>query len=254
MLEIRQIPVMKDNYVYLLHEPETGATAVVDPAEAEPVLEALDEKGWTLTHILNTHPHWDHVGGNLALKQRTGCRVFGAGQDRDSIPGLDVGLAEGDAVELGRTQALVLAVPGHTQGHLAYWFRDEQALFCGDTLFAMGCGRLLGGTAEQLWRSLDRIRGLPAATRIYCAHEYTQANGRFALTVEPGNPALVERMRRVDELRREGRPTVPSTLEEERATNPFLRPESVEIQRTLGLEGVEPLRVFAETRRRKDTW
>jgi hydroxyacylglutathione hydrolase len=254
MLEIRQIPVMKDNYVYLLHEPETGATAAVDPAEAEPVLEALDEKGWTLTHILNTHPHWDHVGGNLVLKQRTGCRVFGAAQDWDSIPGLDVGVTEGDAVELGRTQALVLAVPGHTQGHLAYWFRDEQALFCGDTLFAMGCGRLLGGTAEQMWRSLDRIRGLSAATRIYCAHEYTQANGRFALTVEPGNPALVERMRRVDERRREGRPTVPSTLEEERATNPFLRPESVEIQRTLGLEGAEPLRVFAETRRRKDTW
>jgi hydroxyacylglutathione hydrolase len=254
MLEIRQLPVMKDNYVYLLHDPETGATAVVDPAEAEPVLKALDEKGWTLTHILNTHTHWDHVGGNLELKQRTGCRVFGAAQDRDGIPGLDVGLAEGDAVELGRTHAQVLAVPGHTQGHLAYWFRDEQALFCGDTLFAMGCGRLLGGTAEQLWRSLDRIRGLPAATRIYCAHEYTQANGRFALTVEPGNPALVERMRRVDEWRREGRPTVPSTLEEERATNPFLRPESVEIQRTLGLEGAEPLRVFAETRRRKDIW
>jgi hydroxyacylglutathione hydrolase len=254
MLDIHQILVMKDNYIYLLHDPETQATAVVDPAEAEPVLEALDEKGWHLTHILNTHHHWDHVDGNLALKQLTGCRVFGAESDRGRIPGLDVGLKEGDAVELGRIRAHVLAVPGHTEGHLAYWFREDNALFCGDTLFAMGCGRLLGGTADQMWHSLERIRALPAETLIYCAHEYTEANGRFALTVEPGNPALAGRMERVRQRRREGRPTVPSTLEEERATNPFLRPESLEIQRTLGLQGAEPVAVFAGTRRRKDAF
>lgn len=252
MLEIHQILVMEDNYVYLLHDPASGATAAVDPAEAEPVLAALDEKGWHLTHILNTHHHWDHVDGNLALKQRTGCRVYGAERDRGQIPGLDVGLREGDVVELGQIKARVLEVPGHTQGHLAYWFEDDAALFCGDTLFAMGCGRLLGGSAEQMWNSLDRISQLPPTTRIYCAHEYTQANGRFALTIEPGNLALFARMERVNEARRQARPTVPSLLAEELATNPFLRPESAAIRRTLGLEDAAAVQVFAETRRRKD--
>jgi hydroxyacylglutathione hydrolase len=254
MLEIHQIPVLKDNYVYLIHEPEMKATAVVDPAEAGPVLAALAEKGWTLTHVLNTHHHWDHVGANLSLKQKTACQVFGAERDRDNIPGLDVGLREGDGVDLGRARAQVLEVPGHTRGHIAFWFRGDRALFCGDTLFAMGCGRLLGGTAEQMWNSLDRIRALPGDTRIYCAHEYTQANGRFALTVEPGNPVLAERVERVNEARRQGRATVPSILAEELATNPFLRPESLEIQRTVGLEGSGPLQVFAEVRRRKDAF
>lgn len=254
MLEIHQIPVLRDNYIHLLHDPETGAAAVVDPAQAEPVLEVLAVRAWTLTHILNTHHHWDHVDGNLTLKRETGCRIFGGERDRGNIPGLDVALKEGDEIALGECRARVLEVPGHTLGHIAYWFREDAALFCGDTLFALGCGRLLGGSAEQLWRSLDRIRKLPGKTRIYCAHEYTQGNGRFALTLEPGNPALVERMQRVDAARREGRPTVPSTLEEELATNPFLRPESREIQWALGLAATEPATVFAAARRRKDVF
>lgn len=254
MLQIHSLLVLEDNYIWLLHDPETGSTAAVDPAEAEPVLEALDDKGWNLTHILNTHHHWDHVGGNLVLKRQTGCQVYGAERDRDQIPGLDVALKEGDAVALGSIRAEVLAVPGHTQGHIAYWFAEEKALFCGDTLFAMGCGRLLGGTAEQMWASLDRLRRLPADTRVYCAHEYTQNNGRFALTVEPGNPALVRRMERVDAARRENLPTVPSILAEETATNPFLRPESPEIRAKLGLESAELVAVFAEVRRRKDVF
>jgi hydroxyacylglutathione hydrolase len=254
MLQIHPLPVLEDNYIWLLHDPETKATAAVDPAEAEPVLEALDDKGWTLTHILNTHHHWDHVGGNLVLKRQTGCQIYGAERDRDRIPGLDVALREGDAVALGSVWAEVLAVPGHTQGHIAYWFAEDTALFCGDTLFALGCGRLLGGTAEQMWASLDRFRQLPADTRVYCAHEYTQNNGRFALTVEPDNPALVQRMERVNAARRENLPTVPSTLAEETATNPFLRPESPEIRARLGLESAEPALVFAEVRRRKDVF
>jgi hydroxyacylglutathione hydrolase len=254
MLDIHQILVLRDNYVFLLHDPASGATAAVDPAEAEPVLAALGQKGWNLTHVLCTHPHWDHVGGNLALQRLTGCKVYGAARDRGEIPGLDVAVAEGDMVALGTVQAQVLDVPGHTQGHLAYWFREEQALFCGDTLFAMGCGRLLGGTAEQLWASLSRLRDLPPATRVYCAHEYTEANGRFALTLEPGNPDLAARMDRVRVLRGQGKATVPSTIEQERATNPFLRPESLEVQRALGLEGAAPVRVFAEARRRKDVF
>jgi hydroxyacylglutathione hydrolase len=252
MFKIHPVPVLSDNYIWLLHDPETGATAAVDPAEAEPVLEALDEKGWTLSHVLNTHHHGDHVGGNLTLKRLTGCKVFGAEADRQRIPGLDAGLKEGDAVAVGSARAEVLDVPGHTSGHIAFWFPDEQALFCGDTLFAMGCGRLLGGTAGQLWASLDRLRRLPEGTRVYCAHEYTQNNGRFALTVEPGNPALSSRMERVNEARVKGLPTVPSSLGEERATNPFLRPESPEIRQVLGLADADALAVFTELRRRKD--
>jgi hydroxyacylglutathione hydrolase len=254
MLEIHRLPVLEDNYIWLLHDPATQATAAVDPAEAEPVLEVLDAKGWNLTHILNTHHHWDHTGGNLALKRRTGCKIYGAERDRDQLPGLDVPLNDGDVVELGSIRAQVLAVPGHTQGHIAYWFAEDQALFCGDTLFAIGCGRLLGGSAEQMWASLDRIRHLPSDTRVFCAHEYTQNNGRFALTVEPDNPALVQRMERVNAARRENLPTVPSTLAEETATNPFLRPESPEIRARLGLESAEPALVFAEVRRRKDVF
>lgn len=252
MIEIRQIPVLSDNYVYLIHEPISGATAVVDPPEAEPVLEVLAEQGWALTHVLNTHHHWDHVGGNLALKGKTGCTILGSERDRDRIPGIDRTVKEGDAVALGATEARVLEVPGHTSGHVAYWFAEDDALFCGDTLFAMGCGRLLEGSAREMWTSLCKLRLLPPATRVYCAHEYTQANGRFAMTVDPHNEALIARMRRVNELRDRQEATVPSTLAEELATNPFLRVERAILRRTLGLEGANDVAVFAEIRRRKD--
>ncbi len=254
MLEIVRIPVLSDNYVWLAHEPVSRATAVVDPALAEPVLAALAERGWTLTHILNTHHHGDHVGGNETLKARTGCVVVGPRADHDRIPGIDVQVGEGDRYRLGDAEAQVFDVPGHTRGHIAYWFEHEHALFCGDTLFAMGCGRLFEGTPAQMWDSLSRLRRLPPATRVYCAHEYTQANGRFALSVEPDNPALVARMRRVDEARRLDQPTVPSTLADELATNPFLRTDSPVLRRTLALEDADDLTVFTETRRRKDVF
>jgi hydroxyacylglutathione hydrolase len=252
MLEILQLPALSDNYIYLVHEPVGGATAAVDPTLAEPVLKALEARGWKLTHILNTHHHGDHVGGNRELKQRTGCAVVALGRDRQRIPGISVEVAEGDTIRLGRTRTRVLEVPGHTLGHVAYWFSEEDALFCGDTLFGMGCGRLFEGQPRQMWQSLARIRALPASTRIYCAHEYTEANGRFALTVEPGSPELRARVDRVNDLRRKGLPTVPATLAEELATNPFLRPDSVAIRQKLGLENAEDWQVFAELRRRKD--
>jgi hydroxyacylglutathione hydrolase len=253
MLEILQIPVLTDNYIYLAHEPNGWATAAIDPALAGPVLKALDEKGWTLTHILNTHHHTDHVGGNLELKRATGCAVVAMARDKERIPGIDVAVEEGDVIGLGHAEARVLDVPGHTSGHIAFWFAEDDALFCGDTLFGLGCGRLFEGHAEEMWASLEKIRALPPATRIYCAHEYTEANGRFAWTVEPENPALAERLSRVKTLREQGLPTIPSLLKEELAANPFLRPESPDIRRHLHFgKTADNWRVFAELRLRKD--
>jgi len=253
-LEIVQIPVLNDNYVYLVRDRESRATAVVDPAVAGPVLEELEHRGWQLTHILNTHHHPDHVGGNLEIKSKTGCTIVGPRADRDRIPGIDVAVGDGDSFALGNAKARVFDVPGHTRGHIAYWFEQSDALFCGDTLFAMGCGRLFEGTPAQMWNSLQKFRSLPASTRVYCAHEYTLANGRFALSVEPDNEALRARMKQVEQLRAQDRPTVPSTLAEELATNPFLRPDSPDLQRTIGLPNNDLVEVFARTRALKDSF
>jgi hydroxyacylglutathione hydrolase len=254
MLEIHQIPVLSDNYVYLAHDVATGMTAVVDPATHEEVLEALAEKGWTLSHILNTHHHADHTGGNMALKQATGCTIVGPRADRDRIPGIDVEVGDGESYALGESVAKVFDVPGHTRGHIAYWFGDSDALFCGDTMFALGCGRLFEGTPQQMWTSLSKLRALPGSTQVYCAHEYTKSNAAFAITVEPDNGALVARKSLIDDMRARGERTVPSTLAEEIATNPFLRPDSPDLQRTLGMVGAPLVDVFAETRRRKDNF
>ncbi len=254
MLVIEQIPVLSDNYVYLVHEPDANLTAVVDPAVTAPVVAALADHGWRLTHILNTHHHHDHVGGNLELKAATGCTIVGPRADRERIPGIDVELGDGDVFRFGGSTALVYDVPGHTRGHIAYHFAGDHALFCGDTLFALGCGRMFEGTPPQMWRSLERLRQLPGDTLVYCAHEYTQSNGRFALSVEPGNAALQARMREVDARRAQGLPTVPSTIADECATNPFFRPESAELQRSLELVGHPLQEIFGATRARKDTF
>ncbi len=254
-LLIEQIPVLSDNYVYLAHEPGSGCTAAIDPALPEPVLERLRAKGWRLTHILNTHHHNDHTGGNLVLKRETGCTIVGARADAARIPGIDEEVADGDAFMLGAAAAQVIEVPGHTSGHIAYWFADAHALFCGDTLFALGCGRLFEGSPEQMWSSLQKLRRLPDDTAVYCAHEYTQSNARFARTVERDNQALLERVRRIDELRGRGLPTVPSRLAEEKETNPFLRADMAGVQRGVGMgEDADPAKVFAEVRRRKDAF
>jgi len=252
MLTIRQIPVLTDNYIYLIHDQLSEKTAVVDPALVDPVLSELSNSGWSLDYILNTHHHADHVGGNLGLKSETGCTIVGSRSDAKRIPGIDIELGEGDIFELGESVAKVLAVSGHTIGHIAYWFGVDDALFCGDTLFALGCGRLFEGSAEQMWKSLGKLKTLPGATRVYCAHEYTQANGRFALTVDPKNILLAERMERVNQLRQDGAPTVPSTLADEFLTNPFLRADTPELRATSELPDASPQTVFAEIRRRKD--
>jgi hydroxyacylglutathione hydrolase len=251
-LEIVRVPALSDNYVWLAHDPATAATAVVDPAEVAPVLKALEQRGWRLTHILNTHHHADHVGGNIALKRQFGCTVVGPRADRDRIPEIETEVGESDTYRLGEAEAHVYDVPGHTRGHIAYWFPESQALFCGDTIFAMGCGRLFEGTPQQMWSSLSKLRKLPPETRVYCAHEYTQSNARFALTVEPTNQMLHQRARAVDMMRARGEPTVPSTMGEELATNPFLRADKPELIAAAGLAGKPPAEAFAEIRRRKD--
>ncbi|OHD01870.1 MAG: hydroxyacylglutathione hydrolase [Sphingomonadales bacterium RIFCSPLOWO2_12_FULL_63_15] len=227
MLEVVRIPVLSDNYVWLLHDPKSQETVVIDPAVAEPVLEAAAARGWTIGQIWNTHWHGDHVGGNAAIKAATGCLITGPAAEAEKIATLDRLVGEGDSVRIGDHVATVMAVPAHTAGHIAYYLADAQMAFVGDTLFAMGCGRLFEGTAAQMFANLQRLADLPEDTAVYCAHEYTLSNGRFALTVEPDNAALVERVAAVEALRARGEATVPTTIRLERATNIFMRARDV---------------------------
>ncbi|VBB69345.1 Hydroxyacylglutathione hydrolase [invertebrate metagenome] len=253
-LEIEQVPVLADNYVYLLHDHTTGATAAVDPSVAEPVLQRAAARGWTLTHVFNTHHHWDHTGGNEDIKRVTGAVVIGAAADAERLPGLDVGLKDGDTVAFGSHQAIILAVPGHTRAHIAFWFSSEAALFPGDTLFSIGCGRLFEGSYAQMWHSLQRIRALPDSTHVYCAHEYTLHNAAFASIIDRKNRALQRRFTEVKKLRQENRSTLPALLGEEKTINPFLRADSPMLQAAVGLANCDPVQVFAMIRRRKDSF
>ena len=223
MIEVIRIPALSDNYIWLVHEPESGETVVIDPAAAEPVLAEAASRGWRIGQIWNTHWHKDHTGGNAAIKAATGARVTAPAAEASRIPTLDRGVGEGDRVSLGAIEARVYAVPAHTAGHIAYHLASERTIFVGDTLFAMGCGRLFEGTAEQMFANMTRLKALPAETAVYCAHEYTQSNGRYARVAEPDNAAIAARMAEVDAARAEGRATVPTTIALERATNPFMR-------------------------------
>lgn len=254
MLDIRQIPVLSDNYVYLVREPKSGAVAVVDPAVSDEILSEAKKLGWKITHILNTHHHPDHVGGNLEIQAATGCVIVGPAHDPDRIPGMQIQVKDGDTYAFGSEHAQVFFVPGHTRGHIAYWFKDSAALFCGDTMFSIGCGRLFEGTPQQMWTSLSRLRALPPETRIYCAHEYTESNVRFAVSIDPGNKALRDYEAEVKAKRARNEPTVPSTLKLECAASPFLRADAPDLQAALGMTGKPPVDVFAEVRHRKDVF
>ncbi len=223
---LHRVPAFKDNYVWLF-EYRPGCCAVIDPADATPVLNAAGQKGLEITHILNTHWHPDHVGGNLAIKQASGCTIIGPAREADRIPGIDRAVDEGDTVLLGERLGHVLFVGAHTAGHIAYHFPDAALLFPGDTLFAMGCGRLFEGTADDMFRALGKLAALPAETTVACAHEYTLSNARFAVTVEPENAALAARYARVQADRQKDIPTVPFTIADELGTNPFVRARSV---------------------------
>jgi hydroxyacylglutathione hydrolase len=227
MIEIVRIPALSDNYIWLVHDPVSADTVVIDPAEAEPVLAEADRRGWRIGQIWNTHWHRDHVGGNAAIKAATGCVITGPKAEAARIDTLDRTVAAGDIVSIGQVRATVMDVPAHTAGHIAYSLPDSHVLFVGDTLFPMGCGRLFEGTAAQMFDNMRQLSALPDDTLVYCAHEYTQANGRFALVAEPDNAALIERMAQVDAMRARGEATVPSTIGEERATNPFMRARDV---------------------------
>lgn len=249
-IEIEIVPCLSDNYAYLVKTGEV--CAVVDPSEPEPVRAALARRGWKLTHILNTHHHLDHTGGNLALKAETGAVVIGPGKDAGRIPGIDSGVEEGSDWELGGHRVQVLEVPAHTRG--AITFVIDGHAFTGDTLFTLGCGRLFEGDAAMMWASLSKLMKLPDDTKIWCGHEYTQSNGRFALSIEPGNRALKVRMEEVNALRAAGKPTVPATLGLEKQTNPFLRPDSAEIRQSLSMEKEDTVAVFHEIRERKNNF
>ena len=227
-IEVVRIPVLSDNYVWLVRESQSGEVMVVDPAVAAPVLAKADELGWKITQIWNTHWHPDHTGGNAEIKAATGCVITGPKAEYARIPTLDIQVEGGDTVMLGAASAKVIDVPAHTAGHIAFHFADDNAAFVGDTLFAMGCGRLVEGTADQMYSNMRKLEVLGDETAVYCAHEYTLSNGRFALTVEPDNAALVERMAKVTAMRERDEPTVPTTIALERATNPFMRASSVE--------------------------
>ncbi len=223
MIEIVRIPVLSDNYVWLVHEPLSGETVVVDPAVAAPVLAAAEERGWTISQIWNTHWHPDHTGGNAEIAAATGCLITGPAAEEERIPTLNRKVKGGESVAIGGLRADVIDVPAHTAGHIAYHLPDAKAVFVGDTLFAMGCGRLFEGTAEQMFDNMQRLAQLPPETAVYCAHEYTLSNGRFALVAEPDNAAIAARMAHVEAARARGDATVPTTIAEELATNPFMR-------------------------------
>jgi len=253
-LEIYQFPCLSDNFGVLIHDPSTGLTASIDAPEASAVLKALEKKNWTLSHILTTHHHHDHVGGYEVLKQKTGCTIVGAEADKHRIPLIDETVHPDSEYRFGSERFRIIDTPGHTVGHIAYFSENSHAAFVGDTLFSLGCGRLFEGSAEQMWRSLQKLMSLPKDTQIYCGHEYTKSNADFALSLEPENQDLQRRTAEIDRLISEGKATLPVSLESELKCNPFLRPDSPEIQKNLNMTGASLEDVFTEIRLRKDNF
>lgn len=253
MLEIHQFPCLNDNYGFLVRDRETGTTVAIDTPDGDKYLQEASQLGWTIDAIWNTHWHPDHAGGNLKIKDATGCRIIGPAGEAEKIPGIEEQLRGGDKVKLGSLTAHVIDVPGHTLGHIAFHIPDAKTAFVGDALFALGCGRVFEGDPQMMWTSLARLKDLPPDTAIYCAHEYTAANARFAITVDPDNAALSAYAKEVEMKRQRGDWTVPTVLSKELEANPFLRADDTAMQAAMGHPG-DPVSTFAEIRSRKDNF
>jgi hydroxyacylglutathione hydrolase len=253
-LLIEQFTCRTDNFGVLVHDPASGLTAAIDAPEEAPIRARLAAKGWRLGHVFTTHHHGDHVAANAGLKADFGCTITGPAKEADRIPGIDARVAGGDTVMFGDIEIRVIDTPGHTLGHVSYWLPGEGVAFTADTLFAMGCGRVFEGTPAMMHASLERLRALPDETVIYCGHEYTETNARFALTVDPDNPDLRRRADEVKRLRAAGQATLPTTIALEKATNPYFRVDDPAIRRLLGMEQASAAEVFAEIRARKDAF
>ncbi|WP_026379981.1 hydroxyacylglutathione hydrolase [Afifella pfennigii] len=251
-LEIVQFPARSDNYAVLVHDPDSGATVTIDAPEAASIAAALKERDWGLTDIFVTHKHFDHVEGVPALRESYSARTIGPRKSAAATGLYDQTVGGGESFTWAGRRVEVIATPGHTLDHVAYYLPQDELAFVGDTLFALGCGRVFEGTPEEMWASLKALRELPDDTKVYCGHEYTLANAEFAASVDPENAALAERKREIEALREEGKPTLPTTIAVEKATNPFLRADDAQLQKALGMEGAEPAAVFAELRQRKD--
>jgi hydroxyacylglutathione hydrolase len=254
MLEVVQFPCRSDNFGVLIHDPKSGQTAAIDAPELKPILDVLDGRGWTLNHIFTTHHHPDHVEANLDLKARYGCTITGPEAEADKIPGIDKTVKGGDHFEFAGRRIDVIDCPGHTLGGISLHIPAEKLLFAADTLFALGCGRLLEGTPAQMWDSLSKLMRLPDDTNVYCGHEYTLSNAKFALTIDPNNEALVLRAMEIERLRADNKPTLPTTIGVEKATNPFLRASDGNIRENLSMANATDGEVFAEIRHRKDVF
>jgi len=250
--EIRLFPCLSDNFGYLIHDPVTKATASIDAPEAGPIIKALQREGWTLTDILVTHHHVDHVGGIAELKTKYDCRVIAPHDKGTAIPLVDERVKEGSTIKVGNLSARVLETPGHTLDHISYVFDADRALFCADTLFSIGCGRVFEGTYPMMWDSLLKLRALPNDMRVYCGHEYTASNVKFALTIEPNNPALKSRAEEVTRQRAANQPTIPTLIRDEKEANVFLRADVPSVAAAVGLAGKTPAEVFGELRERKN--
>lgn len=253
-LELLTIPCLSDNYAFVIGNPQTGEAALIDAPEAAPINAALRASGWTLTTVLLTHHHWDHVEGLDGIDRLPDLRILGAAADAQRLPALDQPLGEGDHISICGEAAHVLDVPGHTVGHIALHLPESGLLFTGDSLMAMGCGRLFEGTPEMMWASLQKLRALPSATRVCSGHEYTETNIAFAQSITPDHQPLAARARSVAQKRAENRPSVPSLLGDEAATNPFLRADGPAMARALGMENEPPAAIFARLRQMRDTW
>lgn len=253
-LAIFQFPCLSDNYGVLIHDEASGRTAAIDAPDAAAVSAALAEKGWTLTEILTTHHHPDHTDGNLALKQATGCTISGPSYEADTIPGIDRKLSEGDVYDFAGHPVHVIHTPGHTLGHIAYYLPQDGVAFVGDTMFALGCGRVFEGTLDQMWGSLQKLAALPDETVVYCGHEYTESNLRFAMTIDGSNPALIARGEEIRKLRAAGQPTVPTTIAAEKATNPYLRADDPAVRAALNMPTAPASDVFGAIRTAKDNF